>query len=203
MPNPPPDAQSSPAALRNRDPLLEALRTRLPTSGVVLEIAAGTGEHAIHCAAALPGLSWQPTDADPAALASIEAWRRHVGLPNLLAPLRLDVRETPWPIERADAVVSCNMIHIAPIAATDALLAGAARVLPRGGPLVLYGPFLEDDVVTVPSNLAFDESLRSRDPAWGVRHLADVASRAAEHGLVLAERVAMPANNLVVVLRRS
>ena len=199
---PPSEARSSPAALRNREPILAALLSRLPHTGVVLELAAGTGEHAVHFAAACPDLAWQPADLDSDALASVAARRAHAGLPNLLAPLRLDACDpASWP--DADAVIAINMIHIAPWAATEGLMAGAGRVLPRGGMLFLYGPYLEADVETAPGNLAFDASLKSRDPAWGLRHLDEVAALAGRHGLTLAERIAMPANNLSVVFRKA
>jgi hypothetical protein len=201
---PPLDARTSPATARNRGPILEVLGPRLPMSGVVLEIAAGAGEHALYCAAALPHLRWRPTDPDPDALASIAAWRRHAALPNLLPPLRLDAADPAgWPVERADAVVNINMIHISPWAAARGLMTGAGRILPAGGLLFLYGPFFEADVETAPSNLAFDLDLRRRDPAWGVRRLGEVTALAARQGLALAERVAMPANNLALFFRKS
>lgn len=200
---PPPGAWTSPATARNRDPILAVLKRCLPGSGLVLEIAAGAGEHAAYNARALPHLQWRPTDADPDALISIEAWRAHVGLPNLLAPLRLDAGDpASWPVERADAVVVINMVHISPWSATAGLMTGAGRVLRPGGVLYLYGPYLERDVETAPSNLAFDDSLRRRNPAWGLRRLDAVAELAASQGLELAERVAMPANNLSLVFRR-
>lgn len=199
----PPGARVSPSTARNRDPILDVLRPRLPARGLVLEVAAGAGEHAVHMAAALPGLTWQPTDPDPEALASIAAWRDHAGLPNLLPPLRLDAGDPDsWPVRHADAVVNINMIHISPWSATEGLMAGAGRLLPSGGLLYTYGPYLEADVQTAPSNLAFDRSLRDRNPAWGLRDLADVTSLAAAHGLALAERIAMPANNLSLIFRR-
>jgi hypothetical protein len=201
---PPPGARASPATARNREPILEALRPRLPAAGRVLEIAAGAGEHAVFNAAALPHLQWRPTDPDPEALVSIAAWRDHAGLANLLPPLRLDAADPDrWPVEHADAVVNINMIHISPWPATEGLMTGAARLLPDGGLLFLYGPYIEADVPTAPSNLAFDQSLRSRNPLWGIRHLDDVARLGAEHDLVLAERIAMPANNLSLIFRRS
>ncbi|HEY0646440.1 DUF938 domain-containing protein [Phenylobacterium sp.] len=201
---PPPGARVSPSTARNRDPILEVLKPRLPASGLVLEIAAGAGEHAVHCAAALPRLQWRPTDPDPEALASIAAWREHAALPNLLPPLRLDAADPDgWPVESADAVVNINMLHISPWSAAQGLMAGAARVLPSGGLLFLYGPYLEPDVTTAPSNLAFDTSLRRRNPAWGLRRLDDVTTLAAAHSLVLTERIAMPANNLSLVFRRA
>jgi hypothetical protein len=201
---PPPGARASPSTARNRDPILEVLRPRLPASGLILEIAAGAGEHAVYCSAALPHLQWRPTDPDPEALASIAAWREHARLPNLLPPLRLDASDPGgWPVERADAVVNINMLHISPWAAAQGLMAGAARVLPSGGPLFLYGPYIERDVATAQSNLDFDANLRRRDPAWGLRRLEAVTELAAAHGLALAERIAMPANNLSLVFRRA
>jgi len=201
---PPPGALSSPATARNRGPILEVLRSRLPTSGLVLEVAAGAGEHAVFNAAAFPTLQWRPTDVDVQALESIDAWREAAGLPNLLPALRLDAADPDsWPVAQADAVISINMVHISPWAAAEGLMAGAARVLPAGGGLFLYGPFFERDVATAPSNLAFDESLRRRNPAWGVRRLEAVAAAAGAEGLALAERIAMPANNLTLVFRKT
>jgi len=200
---PPPGAWTSPATARNREPILDVLRSCLPAAGLVLEIAAGAGEHAVYNAAALPHLQWRPTDADPEALASIAAWRAHAGGPNLLAPLQLDAADPAgWPVQRADAVVAINMVHISPWAATVGLMSGAARVTPAGGLVFLYGPYLEAGVETAPSNLAFDESLRRRNSAWGLRRLEDVAELAAANGLRLAERHAMPANNLSLVFRK-
>jgi SAM-dependent methyltransferase len=192
-------ALASPAVARNRDPILAVLRRVLPARGTVLEIASGTGEHAVHFAAGLPHLTWQPTDPDTDALASIAAHRASAQLPNLLAPLVLDACAPSWPVTRADAVVAINMIHIAPWPAAEGLMAGAGRLLARGGVLYLYGPFKEDGRHTAPSNAAFDASLRARDPRWGVRDLDAVAALARERGLPLSERVAMPANNLSLV----
>ena len=198
-----PDARTSPSTARNRDPILSVLKPRLPGSGLLFEIASGTGEHAAYCAAALPGLHWQPSDPDPEAVASIAAWRDHANLPNLLPPLQLDAAEPDtWMVKRADAIVNINMIHISPWAAIQGLMKGASSLLPTGSQLFLYGPYLERDVATAPSNLAFDRSLRNRHPAWGIRHLDDVSVLANQHGLVLAERIAMPANNLVVIFRK-
>ncbi len=203
MLSPPPGARTSPATARNRDPILAAVRPRLPASGMVLEVAAGAGEHAACFAAALPGVQWRPTDADPAALASIAAWRGHAGPPNLLAPLCLDVLvPDSWPPGPIDAVVNINMIHISPWAAAKGLMAGAGRLLPAGGVLFLYGPFIESDIETAPSNLAFDADLKRRDGAWGLRRLDAVTALAARHGLGLAERIAMPANNLALLFRK-
>jgi SAM-dependent methyltransferase len=199
----PPGARASPSTARNREPILEVLRACLPSSGLVLEIAAGAGEHAVHNAAALPQLAWRPTDPDPDALASIAAWRDHAGLPNLLEPLRLDASDPDsWPVERADAVVNINMIHISPWSATEGLMRGAGRLLPPGGVLFLYGPYIQTDVETAPSNLDFDASLKARNPAWGLRRLEDVAGVAEAEGLRLAERIAMPANNLSLIFSK-
>jgi hypothetical protein len=200
---PPPDARVSPSTARNRDPILEVLRPRLPASGLVLEVAAGAGEHAAYFAAAFPALQWRPTDADDEALASIAAWRRQAGLDNLLPPLRLDASQPDaWPVARADAMVAINMIHISPWPAAEGLMTGAARVLPPGGGLFLYGPFIESGVPTAPSNMEFDQSLRRRDPAWGIRRLDDLTALGVEHGLSHSERIAMPANNLILVFRK-
>jgi hypothetical protein len=169
---------------------------------VVLEIASGTGEHAVHFAAALPRLNWQPTDPDAEALASIAAWRDRAKLPNLLPPVRLDVTAKLWPVDWADAVVCINMIHISPWSATEALMAGVAKVTAPSGVLFLYGPYKEGGRHTAPSNEAFDADLRARNPAWGVRDLDDVRAMAARYGLVFEERVAMPSNNLSVIFRR-
>lgn len=191
------------AASRNRDPIAAVLAGELPDTGLVLELASGTGEHAVHFAQAWPGLQWQPTDPDADALGSIAAWRDDASLPNLLPPLRLDAAEPIWPVARADALVCINMIHISPVEATHGLFAGAGRILPPGAPLALYGPYLEQDVSTAESNLAFDAELKARNPLWGLRDLAWVDAIAAQHGFARTRRVEMPANNLVVVYRRA
>jgi len=197
----PADARKhAPATERNRAPILEVLRRVLPPQGLVLEVASGTGQHAVAFAEALPHLTWQPSDPDPELRASIRGWSVSAGLGNLREPLDLDAAARGWPVERADAVVCINMIHIAPWPAGLGLLNGAARLLPAGAPLLLYGPFLRDGRHTAPSNAAFDDSLKARNPAWGVRDLGEV-ERAAT-GFTLAEVVEMPANNLTVVLRR-
>lgn len=200
----PPGAWTSPSTARNRQPILEVLEPRLTGGARVLEVASGAGEHAMFLAAALPGVIWQPTDRDWEAIASISAWRSAAGPPNLAVPVRLDAADQEtWPKGSFDAVVCINMVHISPWAATRGLMTGAARVLKPQGRLFLYGPYLEAAVETAPSNLAFDESLKARDPAWGLRHLADVRAEAAAHGLRFAERVAMPANNIMVVFEKS
>jgi SAM-dependent methyltransferase len=195
-------ARTAAAAARNREPILHVLRDRLPPAGLVLEIASGTGEHAVWFSRAVPTLTWQPTDQDPEALASIAAWRDTAGLPNLLPPLPLDACAKTWPVARADAVVAINLVHIAPWATTEGLIAGAARVLTPGGLLFLYGPFREGGAHTAAGNAAFDAALRARDPSWGVRDLDEIKAFAGRHGIEAAERIAMPANNLGVVFRR-
>ena len=199
-----PDPRSyAPAVARNRDAILAVLKRVLPPEGTVLEIAGGSGEHAAYFAAAFPALLWQPTDRDSRALASIAGHRAAGGPANLLAPLRLDTASADWPAARADAVVCINMIHIAPWAAAEGLMAGAARLLPPEGPLYLYGAYRVDGRHTAESNRAFDAWLQAQDPAWGVRDLGEVIALAARHGLRHVETVAMPANNLSVVFRRT
>jgi hypothetical protein len=196
------DRRFAPATARNREPIMAVLVRVLPRSGTVLEIASGTGEHAMHFARAFPQLLWQPSDVDPDALASIEAWRRSESLPNVLPPLQLDVEREPWPVERIDAVFCANMIHIAPWSSTVAMLRGVGRRLPEHGVLVMYGPYRIGGRHTAPSNDAFDRSLRARDPAWGVRDLEAVLAEAEANALTLRERVVMPANNQTLVLAR-
>lgn len=192
----------SPAAERNRGPILAELQRLLPERGLMLEIASGTGQHAAHCSAGLPGWQWLPSDFDAAGLPSIRAWC--AGLERVLPPLQLDVLQAPWAgvPAQVDAIFCANMIHIAPWACCVALLHGAARHLRPQGLLLTYGPYLEDEVPTAPGNLAFDADLRARNPAWGLRRREDVARAAAQAGLVLRERVAMPANNLLLVWER-
>ena len=190
----------APAAARNRDSILAALRPVLPAAGLVLEVASGTGEHCAHLAAALPGLRFQPSDPQPESLASINAWC--AGLPNVRPAMALDAASTGWPVASADAVLCINMIHIAPWAAAVGLVAGAARVLLAGGVLALYGPYTRDGQHTGPGNAAFDADLRARNPAWGVRALEDVAALAASAGFGPPDVMPMPADNLVVAFRR-
>jgi hypothetical protein len=195
-------AKSAPAAVRNREPILHVLRDILPRPAHVLEIASGTGEHAVWFSSALPELTWQPTDRDPEALASIEAWRDTTGLTNLLPPLLLDASSNSWPVAQADVVVAINMVHTAPWSATRGLMTGAARVLTKGGLLFLYGPFREDGMHTGAGNAVFDADLRTRDPSWGIRDLDETTALASQHGFNAPERIEMPANNLSVVFRR-
>jgi SAM-dependent methyltransferase len=194
--------QHRPHVQRNRDPILDVLRRVLPPCGLVLEIASGSGEHAAYFAQKLPQLTWQPSDPDAIALASSAAHRDDAALSNLLPPLRLDVTAPSWPVERADAVICCNMIHIAPWAACEALITGAARVLAAGGVLYLYGPYKIGGAHTAPSNHEFDDNLRGRNAAWGIRDLDEVAALARRHDFKLVETVAMPANNLSVIFSR-
>ena len=194
--------RSAPAALRNREPIAEVLAEWLPDSGTVLEIASGTGEHAVHFARAFPYLDWQPSDLYPAALDSIAAWRESTGMANVRAPIALDAASADWPIDRADAVLSINMVHISPWASALGLLDGAARLLPAGGPLILYGPWLAGDIETAAGNLAFDADLKRRDPQWGLRQVEDFVGEALGRGFAYRERRAMPANNLMLLFRR-
>jgi hypothetical protein len=195
--------RSAPAAVRNREPIAEVLGDWLPVSGLVLEIASGTGEHAVFFAERFPMLEWQPSDIHPDALESIGAWRTGAGLTNVRAPLAIDASEPDWAIERADAVLSINMVHISPWQSALGLLDGAARLLPESGPLILYGPWLTDAIPTAPSNLEFDGDLRRRDPEWGLRRVEEFASAASKLGLTLIETRQMPANNLMLLLRNS
>nr|WP_301301843.1 DUF938 domain-containing protein [Methylorubrum extorquens] len=193
----------APAVARNGAVILDVLRKVLPRGGHVLEVASGSGEHAVRFAAALPDLRWQPSDPDRRALGSIAAHARSAALPNLLTPIELDAQAQTWPVARADAVVCINMTHIAPWAVTEGLMAGAGRLLPDSGSLYLYGPFRIGGAHTAASNALFDEDLRARDPDWGVRDLEAVVAVAGKHGLRITEQIAMPANNLSVVLRKA
>jgi cyclopropane fatty-acyl-phospholipid synthase-like methyltransferase len=192
----------APAVARNKAAITEVLARHLPASGVVLEIASGSGEHALHFAAQFPGLRFQPTDADAAALASIAAWRDEARLANLLPPVMLDMMAHPWPVQKADVLVCINMIHIAPWEATAALMRGASWILPPGGMLFFYGPFKRDGQHTAPSNAEFDASLRAQDACWGVRDLEAVACAASAAGFAAPVIESMPANNLSVIFRR-
>lgn len=192
----------APAAERNREPIAEVLAEELPSAGLVLEVASGTGEHAVHFARRFPQLEWQPSDPDEAARESIAAWREEAGLANLHLPIELDASARAWPIARADAALCINMIHISPLSATEGLFTQVARVLPPGAPLILYGPFLEDAVETAPSNEAFDASLRARNAEWGLRPISWLDALAERCGFERTRRAAMPANNLTLVYRR-
>lgn len=193
--------RTAPAAARNVEPIGEVLTEWLPRTGTLLEIASGTGEHALAFAGRFADLSWQPSDPDPLALASIEAWR--VGGPgNLLGPLRIDAAAPDWPIVSADAILCINMVHISPWESALGLLGGAARLLEEGAPLILYGPWVVEGIETAPSNLAFDADLRSRDPRWGLRSLAEFRVEAERRGLEFSECRGLPSNNVMLLFRR-
>ena len=199
------DLPHSPAADRNKEPILHRLRGILPACGTALEIASGTGQHVAWFAAALPEWTWQPSEADAAMLPALAERIAQSGLANVRPPVRLDVLAPQWPSaaapfsQRFDAVYCANMLHIAPWQTCAALMQGAARHLAPGGLLVTYGPYFEEGVPAAPSNVAFDQDLRGRDSAWGIRRLEEVAAQARHAGLALRERHAMPANNLLLV----
>lgn len=194
--------RTAPAASRNVDPIIAVLEQWLPGHGLVLELASGTGEHGVAFARRFPHLQWQPSDPNPDALRSIAAWRAAEGSANLAAPVALDARDSDWPLQHADAVLSINMVHISPWTAAVGLLDGAARLLGAGAPLILYGPWIEQGMETAASNIAFDADLRGRNPEWGLREVEAFAAAAAARGIDLVERRAMPANNLMLKLRR-
>lgn len=204
-----PELPHSPAAERNRAPILAVLRSLLPERGCALEIASGTGQHAAHFAAALPGWSWQPTDLIDTHFDSIAGWAAQAGATGVLPARRLDVRDAAWPSGGTpfeapfDLIFCANLLHISPWACCAGLMRGAARHLAPGGWLVTYGPYLEDDVPTASSNAAFDADLRARNADWGIRRLADVDREAAAAGLVRRLRQAMPANNLLLGFQRA
>lgn len=193
----------APAADRNRQPILAVLAPLLCDGALVLEVASGSGQHAAFFARSLPAVTFQPSDADPEALASIGAYVAEEALPNLRPPLSLDASSDAWSLARADAIVCINMIHIAPWSACEGLVRGAARLLDAGGVLFLYGPYRIDGGFEAPSNHAFDASLRARDPAWGVRDLEAVTALAEAHGFAREAVVPMPANNHSLVFRKS
>lgn len=198
-----PDARrSAPAALRNREPIAEVLREWLPDTGLVLEVASGTGEHSALFAERFPNLQWQPSDVSPDAVASILVWSEVAGLPNLRPPIEVDASRPDWPVERADAVLNINMIHISPWSAALGLLDGAARLLPPGAPLILYGPWITDEWPTAPSNLTFDADLKRRNSEWGLRKVEDFTREASRRGFEFIDQRQMPANNLMLLFRR-
>ncbi|QLC21767.1 DUF938 domain-containing protein [Parasphingopyxis sp. CP4] len=193
----------APATLRNRAAITDVLREVLPAQGMILEIASGSGEHVVHFADRFPDIQWQPSDPEPTALASIASWAEDSGLTNIAPPLALDASATHWPVQSVDAILCINMIHISPWSATQGLMSGASQHLPDEAPLFVYGPFRRAGTQTAPSNEAFDESLRSRNPDWGLRDLEAVEALASEMDLSLERVVEMPANNLSVVFRKS
>ncbi|QUL36440.1 DUF938 domain-containing protein [Erythrobacter sp. JK5] len=193
----------APATLRNREAILAVLQQELPEWGTVLEVASGSGEHAIYFAGRIPQLAWQPSDPDSEAVASIRAYRDEYDGVNLRDPVTLDASAPEsWGMQHAEAIVCINMVHISPWPATEGLFAGAAPLLAEGAPLILYGPYLEPGVATTRSNLAFDEGLRARNPEWGLRDIARVDDVARTHGFARTARHEMPANNLSLVYRR-
>lgn len=191
----------APATLRNRDAIAEVLARELPDAGLVVEVASGSGEHVLHFARLFPALDWQPSDPDPLARASIAGWASDGAPANLRPPLAIDAASPLWPVDRAEALLCINMTHISPWDASLGLFAGAARSLGQGAPLILYGPFLRDDVETAPGNLAFDAQLRARDAHYGLRRVEDLDRVAAERGLARTALYSMPANNLTLVYR--
>lgn len=193
----------SPAVARNVKPITAVLADWLPATGTALEVASGSGEHALAFSQAFPHLHWQPSDTDPKAIASIEAWRDEMAVPNLRPAIRLDAMSESWPFDRADAVLAINLVHISPWDASLGLLRHAARLLPTGGPLILYGPWRQAGEPLEPSNVEFDRSLQERDPAWGLREIGEFVETAREYGLTLREQRRMPANNRMLLFRRS
>jgi hypothetical protein len=194
--------QHAPATQRNREPIARVLAEELPESGCVLEVAAGTGEHAMFFARRFPTLEWLPSDPSEEALASIAAYREEYPADNLAEPVKLDASSRKWPVEGAEAILCVNMVHISPWEASTGLFDGAARLLNKGAPLILYGPYFEEGVEPAPSNLDFDRSLKARDPRWGIRDLAEIDRLAARSGFTRTARHEMPANNLTLVYRR-
>jgi hypothetical protein len=194
--------QYAPATLRNRDFILDVLRDVLPTTGVILEIASGSGEHVIHFARNFPSLVFQPSDPEPDALLSVAAWVKAASVTNARLPIILDASQSSWPISSADGIMCINMVHISPWEATVGLIRGAAAILPPGSPLYLYGPYKRKGFATAPSNEAFDRNLRDRNPTWGLRDLEAVAAIAQSVGFSVPAVTEMPANNLSVVFRR-
>ena len=194
----------APATLRNREAIAEVLAKELPSSGKILEVASGSGEHAVYFAHRFPHIEWQPSECESDALASIIAWQEDHGAANLRWPTVLDASQPDrWEVRAANAIFCANMVHIAPWAVTQGLFAGAQSVLASGAPLILYGPYFENGVEPAPSNLAFDQSLKSRNPKWGIKHLNEMDELAVAHGFARAARYAMPANNLTLVYRKT
>ena len=192
----------APATARNSGPLAQVLELELPQQGLVLEIASGSGEHAVFMSRRFPDLQWQPSDVEAEALASVDAWAGEAGLQNLRPAVLLDACKPAWPVDRADAVVCVNMVHISPWAATVGLFEGAGRILGSGSPLVLYGPFVEADGELAASNREFDRSLRARNPDWGLRSVSDLDVLGTAYGFLRTARHEMPANNLTLVYRQ-
>ncbi len=197
------DRQYAPATLGNRDFILDVLRDVLPTTGTILEIASGSGEHIVHFASNLPALVFQPSDPEADALRSVAAWIKATCVTNVRAPIALDASDSDWPIASADGIICINMVHISPWEATLGLMKGAAAILPPGSPLYLYGPYIREGIATAPSNQAFDRNLRDRNPTWGLRDLEAVVAIAQSVGFSGPVVTEMPANNLSAVFRRT
>ena len=191
----------APATARNSGPIADVLAQELPASGLVLEIASGTGEHALFMASRFPELTWQPSDFEQEAVESIDAWASEAKLANLRPAIQLDASQPPWPVGNADAILCVNMVHISPWRATEGLFAGARRILTGNAPLILYGPYIESDIDTSHSNLEFDASLKARNPEWGLRQISDMDDLARAERLHRTVRHPMPANNLMLVYR--
>ncbi|WP_164115026.1 DUF938 domain-containing protein [Sphingorhabdus sp. Alg239-R122] len=193
----------APATLRNRDAIAAVLRTVLPNDGLVLEIASGSGEHAVHFARAFAHLRFQPSDASAEACRSIAAWVEEANVANILPPVQLDVMQHDWPVAKTNAILCINMVHISPWPASEALFRGSAAILEKGAPLFLYGPYISSEIITAPSNRAFDQSLKVRNPDWGLRDIADVDRLAARYGFVREAKMTMPANNFSLIYRKT
>lgn len=197
------DKRHAPATLRNRDAIVAILETVLPETGLIVEIASGSGEHAVHFAKAFPNLCWLPSDPDPAALRSIAAWADEAALDNLAAPLLIDAADpNGWTVGNIGAILCINMTHISPWIATVGLFDNGAKLLQPGAPLIIYGPYMRAGHAPAPSNLAFDESLKARNGSWGIRSLEDVSALAESSGFTLEAVHEMPANNLTIIYRR-
>ncbi|GAA0472511.1 DUF938 domain-containing protein [Parasphingorhabdus litoris] len=199
----PQDEKHAPATLRNRDAIVQVLRGILPDSGTVLEIASGTGEHAVYFGEKFPGLTWQPSDPDPDGCRSVAAWTKRAGVGNVLPPLQLDAEAASWDIEKPATILCINMVHIAPWEASIGLFEKAAKLLSPGRSLYLYGPYFRGDAPTAQGNLDFDRSLKSRDLRWGIREVDDMDGLAKENGFTRTDLVEMPANNLSLLYRRN
>ncbi len=198
-----PDEQKhAPATLRNRDAIVAVLRDILPERGLILEIASGTGEHAVYFGRAFPGLTFQPSDPDPACCQSITAWTEREGSSNILPPLQLDAQAPQWDVQNVAAILCINMVHISPWESSIGLFDKAGKLLAPGAPFYLYGPYLRDDIETAPGNLAFERSLKSRNLRWGLRDVADMDALAARNGFTRESLVEMPANNISLVYRK-
>ncbi len=199
----PGEQRHAPATMRNRDAIVEVLRNILPDTGTVLEIASGTGEHAVYFGKAFPDLTFQPSDPDPACCQSIAAWTKRETVPNILPPKQLDAQAAQWAVPKLSALLCINMVHISPWESSIGLMEKAGRLLDLRAPLYLYGPYLRDGVETAPGNLAFERSLKSRDLRWGLRDVADMDALAARNGFVRESLIEMPANNISLVYRKT